>query len=471
MIDLLSERVGGRVMTCNDEFFAAAVNLISFGDPMANDEYTDRGKWMDGWETRRRREPGHDWCVLALGIPGRIRRVTVDTSHFTGNYPEQFSLEGAGEHEQERAEWVELIPRTDLAGDSVAHFEIADHHRVELVRFNIYPDGGVARLRIEGEPIPGLQLVCADRSVDLAVASVGGEVTDASDLHYSHPSNCLRPGPSAGMWDGWETRRRRDAGHDWVEVRLGLPGVIESLVVDTTHFKGNAPGWVSAELSTDQHSWREVLSRVAVSPDTVNQLELPPALSGRFLRLSIHPDGGVARFRVLGRPDGSAAEECRIDYLNSLFDRPAVSFFRTACAASSWVHGMISRRPFTNVGSVISDADAVFGDLSEDDWLEAFAGHPRIGERGDEMANREQAETSSASRETIRELIEVNREYENKFGFTYIVYATGRSAEEMLQMAKDRLGNDRHAEVATAAGEQRKITSTRLRRMLCQEVT
>jgi allantoicase len=150
MIDLVSERVGGRVVECNDEFFADASNLIKPAAPVwKEDTYTDRGKWMDGWETRRRREPGYDWCVLSLGIPGLIRRVSVDTSYFTGNYPEEFSLDASGGGEV----WSEVIPKTALQGDSVGVFDVAYSHRVTRIRLNIYPDGGIARLRVEGVPV------------------------------------------------------------------------------------------------------------------------------------------------------------------------------------------------------------------------------------------------------------------------------------------------------------------------------
>jgi allantoicase len=470
MIDLLSERVGGRVVACNDEFFAPASNLLTTTDPVWKEgEYTDHGKWMDGWETRRRRDAGHDWCVLALGIPGQVARVVVDTTHFTGNHPQQFSLEGAGVGDPGRAEWVELIAKTVLSGDTVATFEVTRRHRFELLRLNIFPDGGVARLRVEGEPIPGMQDVCPDGPVDLASAKVGGEVVDASDMHYSHPANVLRPGDSAGMWDGWETRRRRDAGHDWIAVRLGLTGVVEQLVVDTTHFKGNAPGWVSAEVSDDGVSWMPAVPRVPVRPDLVNRVDVSPAATARLVRLSIHPDGGLARFRVLGKPDAAGSGQRRLEYVNSLLDQPARMFFGTACAARRWVTGMAESRPFSGIDDIFEASERVFDRLGEPDWLEAFASHPRIGERGDATADREQSSTSSATREVLRDLVEVNREYESEFGFTYIVYATGKTAAEMLAIARDRLGNDRATEIVAAAGEQRRITATRLRRMLCQE--
>lgn len=466
MIDLLSERVGGRVVECNDEFFAEASNLLKSSDPVRrDDEYTDRGKWMDGWETRRRREPGHDWVVIALGLPGAIRRVVVDTTHFTGNYPEEFSLDVSPGDEI----WYELLPRTKLQGDTAVSFDVADPHRVTEVRLNIFPDGGVARLRIEGEPIPGMQLVCPGGPTDLVAAGLGGQWLDASDHHYSSPSNLLLPTDPAGMWDGWETRRRRDPGHDWATFRLGLPGTIESIVVDSRHFKGNCPGWVSVDFSEDGETWSAAIGEEAVEPDSVNEIALTQPRHAGQVRLSLHPDGGVARLRVRGRPDPGPAGRARVAYVNSLFDGAAHGFFSTTCAATKWVGAMVDGRPYASVDSLLQRVAEVFDGLGTSDWLEAFAGHPRIGERGDEVERREQAGTETASREVLRDLIEVNRRYEEKFGFTYIVYATGKTASEMLAVALQRLDNDRPEEIATAAEEQRMITGTRLRRMLCQE--
>lgn len=471
MTDLISEAVGGRIVTCNDEFFAEAANLLRVADPVwKEDEYTDRGKWMDGWETRRRREPGHDWCVIALGIPGRIRTVVIDTSHFTGNFPEGFSLDGCGTGADQIDEdrWVELIPRTDLSGDATASFEVADPHRVTHLRFNIYPDGGVARIRVDGEPISDRELICPDEDlIDLVSTLVGGTALDASDSHYSPPSNLLRPSEPAGMWDGWETKRRRGPGHDWVELRLGLPGAIESVVVDTRHFKGNSPGWVSIHVSEDGETWDGAVTMHEVAADAQNQIDLEyPALAG-FVRVDIHPDGGLARVRALGRPDPDAAAERRLEYLNALFDADASTFFHTACASGRWASTMTSARPYEGVEAVFETAASTFDGLSDQDWLEAFAGHPRIGERGDKTANREQSGMASTSASVLDRLAEVNLEYEKRHGFTYIVYATGKSADEMLELAVGRLENDTRQEIANASGQQRLITETRLRRMLC----
>lgn len=473
MMDLLSAGVGGRVVACNDEFFAEAANLIKEEPPVWDpDRFTDRGKWMDGWETRRRREPGHDWCTLALGIPGLVRRVTVDTSHFTGNYPESFSLEAteAGDDDLDRATWFEVIPQTPLQGDSVATFDTEFPWRTTHLRLNIYPDGGVARLRVEGTPVPAMQDVCPDGPVDLASVIFGGEALDASNAHYSHPSNMLKQIESRGMWDGWETKRRRGPGHDWATFRLGMPGRIESLVVDTSHFKGNAPGRVSFDVSEDGVTWSTVVERADVQPHQHNHITLPRPTHASVVRLNIHPDGGVARLRVMGRPDREAAGRLRMTYVDSLNPESASRFFHTACGARRWVDAMVSGRPYRTIDGLLESADRVFDHLSEADWLEAFASHPRIGERGDAVAQKEQAGAGSASREIINRLAEVNRAYEERFGFIYIVFASGKTAEEMLAIAEKRLTNSREEEVANAAVEQRKITMRRLRRMTCQEV-
>jgi allantoicase len=475
MTDLLSHAAGGRVVVCNDEFFAAAENLLRNTDPVWKEgEFTDRGKWMDGWETRRRRDHGHDWCVLALGIPGMVERVTVDTSYFTGNYPEEFSLEASGADADDRvasSQWAELIPRTRLEGDTVARFDVDKPHRVTHLRLNIYPDGGVARIRVDGEPIPAIEDVCPGGAVDLASAMVGGRAVAVSDKHYSDPDNTLRPTPSAGMWDGWETRRRRGPGHDWAVFELGLPGMVEEIMVDTTHFKGNAPGFVSLGVSDDGGEWREVIGGAQVRADSLNRISLPDPAEARLVRLGIHPDGGVARFRVLGRPSAAAVGAKRILYLNALLDEEARRFFKTACPVSAWVGMMMEGRPYPHVDEVLAAADRAYEALDEGGWMEAFASHPRIGERGDETSSREQAGVDGAGRALLWELADVNTRYEEKYGFTYIVHASGKSAGEMLEIAKGRLDNTRDEELGIAAAEQRAITATRLRRMLCQQPT
>lgn len=290
-------------------------------------------------------------------------------------------------------------------------------------------------------------------------------------MHYSPPSNMLRPTDPVGMWDGWETKRRRGPGNDWASFRLGLPGSIETVEVDTRYFRGNAPGWVSVGVSEDGAKWDEVVTRAEMKPDAVNVVDLDRPAHAGHVRLDIHPDGGVARLRVRGRPDRDGAVPLRLLYLNSLFDEEAHRFFDTACHSTAWVARMMTGRPYPDAESALDMATKAFDSLDGEDWLEAFAGHPRIGERGDQVANREQSGTADAEEATLAELAEVNAAYEERHGFTYIVYATGKTAEEMLAIARTRLDHSTEDEIANAAVEQRSITETRLRRMLCMEIS
>ncbi len=475
MTDMASSAVGGRIVSCNDEFFAEAAKLLSPDPPVWKEhEFTDRGKWMDGWETRRRREPGFDWCIIELGIPGIVEKVSIDTAHFTGNYAEEFSLEGCGvgrEEHLDEAEWFEIIPRTGLQGDNLATFDVTPRFRATHLRLNIFPDGGVARLQIDGTPIPGMAFVCPrDADVDLASQLVGGATVDASDAHYSPPSNMLRHTDPQGMWDGWETKRRRGPGFDWVVFDLGLPGEVNQFVVDTRHFKGNSPGWVSVHVNNGDR-WSEVVTRDPVGAHELNVITLSEPVPASQVKLEIHPDGGVARFRVMGRPESDAAGRKRVEYLNSLHPSDARRFFHTACAARAWIETMTSARPFGTPEQVIAAGGAAFDRLEEGDWLEAFAGHPRIGERGDEVANSEQSAAAGASPKVLKSMTEANQAYEEKFGFTYIVYATGKSAEDMLALALTRSKNSREKEIENGSIEQRKISETRMRMLLCQPAT
>jgi len=311
--------------------------------------------------------------------------------------------------------------------------------------------------------------VCpGEEPVDLLSMLVGGEALNASDVHYSPPSNLLRPTEPAGMWDGWETKRRRGPGNDWVEFQLGMPGTIESIVIDTRHFKGNAPGWVSILVGEDDARWVPVLDRVAVAPHDVARLDLPQPTHAGYLRVDIHPDGGLARVKAFGRPDRGALIEKRVGYVNSLTESAARRFFHTACASGSWVASMLGERPFAGVNEVLASAEAGFDHMGGTDWLEAFSGHPRIGEEGDETANREQAPVQGAETGTLAALREANRRYEERYGFTYIVYASDKTAEEILSLAESRLASTREQELEVASREQRAITATRLRSMLCE---
>ena len=312
--DLASRALGGGVVAANDEFFAARDNLVTAEPPtFETGTFGPKGKTYDGWETRRRRTPGHDWAIVRLGAPGVVRDVVVDTSHFTGNYPPHASVEGCGvegypsPEEVAGADWLPLVPKSRLKGDSRNLFAVPESPRLTHVRLRIYPDGGVARLRVHGEVVPDPRLL-AGQSVDLAAMELGGLVVDCSDRFYGSPNNLLLPGLARTMGEGWETARRRDDGNDWVLVRLGAPGVVRVAELDTTHFKGNAPGWAalhgldasSADLH-DPSAWFELLPRTRLQPDTRHRFrvaERPGAAT--HVRLDVYPDGGMARLRLFG---------------------------------------------------------------------------------------------------------------------------------------------------------------------------
>jgi allantoicase len=310
LTDLAAERLGGAVLAANDEFFAPKENLLKAAEPVFREgEYTDVGKWMDGWETRRRREPGYDWAIVRLGLPGIPRGVVVDTRHFRGNYPESCSIEASAVDgypapaELAGADWTEILPLSPLQGDSRNTFSIQkDVGRVTHLRLNIYPDGGVARLRVHGEVVPDWERLARRGEIDLAGAENGGQVLACSDMFFGNRHNLILPGPSLGMHDGWETKRRRGPGHDWAIVQLGRRGRLQRAEVDTSHFKGNAPGSCILEgRDGDLADWREILPRMPLRPHTRHLFD-ELAADGPFthVRLNIYPDGGVARLRLFG---------------------------------------------------------------------------------------------------------------------------------------------------------------------------
>jgi allantoicase len=314
-IQLEQPRLGTRVTFASDEFFAAKERVIDPGAPVfIDDEYDDHGKWMDGWESRRRRTEGHDFCVIRLGVPGVIRGFDIDTSHFTGNYPPQASID-ACESEADNPEdgWEELLAKTDLAGDAHHFLDISDERTWTHVRLNIFPDGGIARLRIFGEIRADFSNV--EGFVDFAAIGNGGRAISCSDEHYGRMHNLNVPGRGVNMGDGWETARRRGPGNDWVIVALAQAGTIERVEVDTAHFKGNYPDRVSLEAgvfasdddaSAESPDWQTLLPESNLKMDQQHYFESLQALGEvTHVRMSIYPDGGVSRLRLFGRVGGS----------------------------------------------------------------------------------------------------------------------------------------------------------------------
>jgi allantoicase len=328
LIDLASERAGGLVLLANDEFFAPKEALLKTAPAEWREGvYTERGKWMDGWETRRRRTPGYDWCILRLGIPGIVRGVVVDTSFYRGNYPESCSIEATtvdGTPDPETiattATWSEILRRTPLEGDSRNAFAVHNAAAFTHLRLNIYPDGGVARLRVHGEGLFDPTRHHPGSEIDLAAAENGGQVLLCSDMFFGNRHNLIMPGRSTHMGDGWETRRRRGPGHDWAIVKLATRGTLHRVEIDTDHFKGNAPGRCMVEFadarSVPNADVQTLAGKVGAWHMLVRETPLEPHSRHRFtdlvarapathVRLNIYPDGGIARMRLSGMPDAS----------------------------------------------------------------------------------------------------------------------------------------------------------------------
>lgn len=320
--DLASERLGGAVLAASDEFFAPKEGLLRpVPAEWREGEYTERGKWMDGWETRRH-APDHDWCIVRLGAPGIVHGAVVDTAFFRGNFPEHCSVEAcavpgtpsADELTGDATTWWEIVPRSPLRGDHRNLFPVEAGMRATHLRLHVYPDGGVARLRVHGRVVPEwTRFARAGGEVDLAALENGGWVVACSDMFFGHRQNLILPGRSTHMGDGWETRRRRGPGHDWTIVRLGAPGTLHRVEIDTDHFKGNAPESCSLEglylpdaeadaLTDPAAPWRPLLLRTPLQPHARHRFEDELSAVGMVthVRLNVFPDGGIARLRLFG---------------------------------------------------------------------------------------------------------------------------------------------------------------------------
>jgi allantoicase len=499
LADLASERLSGRVIDANDDFFAPKENLLKQSKPaFVEGKYTSRGKWMDGWETRRRRTPGHDWCIVRLGLPGIIRGVVVDTSFFTGNYPERFSLEGCDlggqrsyKSEKKRLSspkqvWVQILPETALKGDSPNLFSVQNENRFTHLRLKIHPDGGVARLRVHGEGVPDTKRT-SRAEIDLAAVENGAHVVASSDQFYGAPRNLLMPYRAKNMSDGWETKRRRGPGHDWVVLKLGLPGTIRRIEVNTAHYKGNFPDTCSLGVcnneanalnatNVDSVTWQELLPKTKLKPNHRHVFnKLHPTSVTTHARFNIYPDGGVSRLRLFGRAEITANPIASLERFNRLSKEKAAKALLDCCGSIKWAKQMAEQRPFFSPSALYEAADKIWSELPREDWLEAFRHHPAIGAKkakskqsatASRWSAKEQSTAQSAAREVLSALAEENRAYAKKYRYVFLICATGKTSEDILKALRQRMSNEPEVELRIAAEEQRKITRLRLEKLL-----
>jgi len=322
LINLAADKLGAKTIVCTDEFFAPMENLVMPGRGIfIEDKYTDSGKWMDGWESRRRRSPGHDWCIIKLGAPGVIRGLDIDTNHFLGNHPPHASVDAcfydgpkAGLLQSENAEWTEVLRKSPLEPGSQNLFKVKNAQHWTHVRLNIYPDGGVARFKVYGEVHKDWDNIKEGELIDLATALNGGRAVLCNDMFFSHMDNLIMPGRAENMGDGWETKRSRNPDNvDWVIIKLAKAGKMDIVIIDTHNFKGNYPECCSLEgcvlsgdneIPDDKTQWTEILTKTKLEPDNEHYFEKDILNKGPFthVRLNIFPDGGVSRLRLFGTP-------------------------------------------------------------------------------------------------------------------------------------------------------------------------
>eukprot|EP00105_Crassostrea_gigas_P043017 XP_019927165.1 PREDICTED: allantoicase-like isoform X1 [Crassostrea gigas] len=361
--DLVNEKVGGNILYATDDWFAVAENLLKAEDPLFKvGVFTKYGKWMDGWETRRKRIPGHDWCIVELGVPGIISGIDVDTSYFTGNYSPQVSIQAAvlskaavesipkrkskmgtattmqmsDQIQKLKSEdWKELVPRRPLnpGYKTSCHnfFEVNSNERWTHLRVNMFPDGGIARLRVYGRAIPDWSKVSKNSIIDLAAMENGGMCLGYSNVHFGHARNLIQPGRAETMADGWETARKPDRpaileaneegilqvpGDDWCVFRLGHPGIITKVLIDTNHFKGNYPDSCRIEacnITEDEEEaamkdmnggpWKILLppkKLYAHQEHEFGRQSINNCGVVNHVRLTMAPDGGISRMRLFG---------------------------------------------------------------------------------------------------------------------------------------------------------------------------
>ncbi len=319
-INLAQPRLGAEIVSCSDDAFAECCRMLKPEAPVFIDgKFDDFGKWMDGWETRRRRNGGYDHAIVKLGLPGEIKGIDIDTTHFTGNYPPAASLEACYSEAvpDENSDWSELIASTSLNGNSHHYFEIDNRNCFTHIRLNLYPDGGVARLRVHGKVVSDASALDKSALHNLAAVELGARAIAWNDAHFGAVENLLNPGKGINMGDGWETRRRREPGNDWSIIELGHVGDIEQIILDTAFFKGNYPDRCSIQAAmvgagtadsivTQSQFWQELLPPQKMEMDKVHEFsgEVQSIGPVSHIRVNMFPDGGISRVRILGKIHG-----------------------------------------------------------------------------------------------------------------------------------------------------------------------
>ena len=314
-VNLASPKLGTKVMSFSDDFFGKVSRMLNDKAPQfIEDKYDNHGKWMDGWESKRRRDGGHDWAIIKLGSPGKVYEIEIDTSFFTGNYPPFASIQGLYSEKKpdHNDDWKIILKKQKLQGDKVHNFKV-NSTKVNYIRFQIFPDGGIARLRLLGHVEIDLKKF-KNKKIELSSLNLGGKIIAYNNAHYGDVSALLTSGRGKTMGDGWETRRRREPGNDWIIIKLAKSGIIEEIEIDTAHFKGNFPDKASisaaffdekekvSSIIKQNKNWKEILPPTKLKADKIHRFKkIIRSDEVNYVKLNIFPDGGVSRFRVFGK--------------------------------------------------------------------------------------------------------------------------------------------------------------------------
>ena len=314
-VNLASPKLGTKVMSFSDDFFGKVSRMLNDKVPQfIEDKYDNHGKWMDGWESKRRRDGGHDWAIIKLGSPGKVYEIEIDTSFFTGNYPPFASIQGLYSEKKpdHNDDWKIILKKQKLQGDKVHNFKV-NSTKVNYIRFQIFPDGGIARLRLFGHVEIDLEKF-KNKKIELSSLNLGGKIIAYNNAHYGDVSALLTSGRGKTMGDGWETRRRREPGNDWIIIKLAKSGIIEEIEIDTAHFKGNFPDKASisaaffdekekvSSIIKQNKNWKEILPPTKLKADKIHRFKkIIRSDEVNYVKLNIFPDGGVSRFRVFGK--------------------------------------------------------------------------------------------------------------------------------------------------------------------------
>ena len=319
IIDLAQPRLGSKVIYKTDDFFASAQRILNPSIPVFKEGLFDKnGKWMDGWESRRKRIKGYDYLIIKLGRPGKIKKIDVDTSHFNGNQPSMFSIDAAFSKSNnfKKFNWKTLLSKKKAKANSHHEFNIKSKSTISHIRLNIFPDGGVARLRVFGS-IDKEKIKFKNKKINLASLNDGATIIACNNEHFGKAENILATGKAKNMGDGWETRRRRNKGYDWLILNSINGSQISDIEISTHHFKGNFPSHCSLQAAyipkiksirsiiKKSVKWKFLLNKVKLNANKTHKFKNKLMKNNKInlIKLNIFPDGGISRIKIFGRAD------------------------------------------------------------------------------------------------------------------------------------------------------------------------